>query len=80
MRERLFAYTRTVVCANANGCEKASRSLRKSVSTPPLPFLAPRLLLLLSPRNKIIIIVQTSTYIDSSSYISTCSCCCCYSI
>ena len=28
VRKRSFAYTRKVVWANANGCEKASRSLR----------------------------------------------------
>ena len=41
MRERSFAYTRTVVCAYANGCEKASRSLRKSALIPVSLFRVP---------------------------------------
>ena len=34
IRERSFAYTRMVVCANANGREKASCSLRSGALTP----------------------------------------------
>lgn len=44
VRKRSFAYTRKVVWANANGCEKASRSLRKGVSHLFCLLRAPRLL------------------------------------
>ena len=44
VRERSFAYTRKVVWAYANGCEKASRSLHKGAAHLFRLLRAPRLL------------------------------------
>ena len=64
---RSFAYTRTVFCVGAKGCENTSESLRKGVSHPFLLLCTPRLLTL--EQSSASFVQQTTSEMAGDSYL-----------